>query len=47
MKVSEYIKVLQELKSIIGDFDIKLLESDIDLGFEDSTLEEIYTLLGY
>lgn len=43
MKVSEYIKVLQELKSIIGDFDIKLLESDID----DSTLEEIYTLIGY
>lgn len=43
MKVSEYIKVLQELKSIIGDFDIKLLESDID----DSTLEEIYALIGY
>lgn len=46
MKLSEYIKVLQEVESIAGDFDIinseKIVEPDInfreatiDLGFEE------------
>lgn len=46
MKLSEYIKVLQDLESVAGDFDIvnseKMIEPDInfreatvDLGFEE------------